>query len=106
MLIIFEREREREREKESASGGGAERKGDTESQAGSRLWPVSTEPDAGLKPANCGMMTWAEVGELTDWATQVSLFLHFERKYSVQVSNPEAYKLELLQFTNTSDTQS
>ena len=31
------------------SGGGAEREGDTESEAGSRLRGVSTEPDAGLE---------------------------------------------------------
>ena len=31
------------------SGGGAEREGDTESEAGSRLWAVSTEPNAGLE---------------------------------------------------------
>ena len=50
-----------------------ERKGDTESEAGSRLWAVSTEPDMGLEPTNCDIMTWAEVGCLTDWATQVPL---------------------------------
>ena len=31
------------------SRGGAETEGDTESQAGSRLRTVSTEPDAGLE---------------------------------------------------------
>ena len=31
------------------SSGGAETEGDTESEAGSRLCAVSTEPDAGLK---------------------------------------------------------
>ena len=31
------------------SRGGAEREGDTESEAGSRLGAVSTEPDAGLE---------------------------------------------------------
>ena len=31
------------------SGGGAEREGDTESEADSRLQAVSIEPDAGLK---------------------------------------------------------
>ena len=36
-------------ERPSMSGGGAEREGDTESKAGSRLWAVSTEPDAGLE---------------------------------------------------------
>ena len=39
------------------SRGGAERQGDTESEAGSRLRAVSTEPDAGLKPKNLEMMT-------------------------------------------------
>ena len=32
------------------SRGEAEREGDTESEAGSRLRAVSTEPDAGLEP--------------------------------------------------------
>ena len=50
------------------SKGGAEREGDTE--AGSRLWAVSTEPDAGLQLTDQEIMTWAEVGRLTDWATQ------------------------------------
>ena len=36
----------------TASGGGAEREGDTGSEAGSRLRAVSTEPDAGLEPTN------------------------------------------------------
>ena len=52
------------------SGGGAEREGDTESEAGSRLQAVSTEPDAGLELTNCEIMTRAEVGHLTDWAIQ------------------------------------
>ena len=34
--------------RERANGGRAEREGDTESKADSRLWAVSTEPDAGL----------------------------------------------------------
>ena len=32
--------------------GGAEREGDTESEAGSRLRTVSTEPNAGLETTN------------------------------------------------------
>ena len=52
------------------SGDGAEREGDTESEAGSRLWAVSTEPDAGLKLTDREIMTWAEVRRLTHWATQ------------------------------------
>ena len=39
------------------SGGGAEREGDTESEAGSRLPAVSTEPDAGLELTNREIMT-------------------------------------------------
>ena len=39
------------------SGGGAESEGDTESEAGSRLRAVSTEPNAGLKPMNWEIMT-------------------------------------------------
>ena len=39
------------------SRGGAEREGDTESEAGSRLWAVGTEPDAGLELTNCEIMT-------------------------------------------------
>ena len=57
------------------SGEGAEREGDTESEAGSRLSAVSTEPDAGLKLTDCEIITWAEVGRPTDWATQAPLFL-------------------------------
>ena len=49
---------------------GAEREGDTESETGFRLWAVSTEPDAGLELTDREIMTWAEVGRLTDWATQ------------------------------------
>ena len=52
-LLIFERERESVR----ASGGGAEREGDTESKAGSRLCAVNTEPEAGLEPMKHEIMT-------------------------------------------------
>ena len=70
-MFIFERERQ------SMSRGGAERdrEGDTECEAGPRLWAVSTEPDTGLKLTSRGIMTWAEVGHLTDWATQTPLAL-------------------------------
>ena len=42
----------RDRERQSTSREGAERQGDTESEAGSRRQPVSTEPDAGLELTN------------------------------------------------------
>ena len=36
------------------NGGGSEREGDTESETDSRLWAVSTEPNAGLKLTDHG----------------------------------------------------
>ena len=77
MLYLFLTERERQ----SMSGGGAEREGDTESEAGSRLWAVSTEPDAGLELTDREIMTWAKVGCSTDWATQEPLYLRFKAAY-------------------------
>ena len=58
-MLIF-----RGRENESIRG--AEIKGDTGSKAGSRLFAVSTEPDAGLEPTNQEIMTSAKVRHLTD----------------------------------------
>ena len=46
--------------------GKGKREGDTESEAGSRLRAVSTEPDMGLEHTNREIMTRAEVGRLTD----------------------------------------
>ena len=57
-------------ERQSVSGGGTEREGDTESEAVSRLWAVSTELDVGLELMNWEIMTWAKVRRSTDWATQ------------------------------------
>ena len=65
--------RERDTHTHSASEGGTEREGDTESEAGSRLWAVSTEPNVGLELRNREIMTWAEVWRLTDWDTQAPL---------------------------------
>ena len=44
-------------ERDIVSRGGAEREGDTESETGSRLPAVSTEPNAGLEPMNREIMT-------------------------------------------------
>ena len=44
-------------ERLSVSGGGAEREGDTESHAGSRLCTDSTEPDAGLELTDHEILT-------------------------------------------------
>ena len=45
-MFIFEREKEREAEHEWERG---RESGDTESEAGSRLWAISTEPNVGLE---------------------------------------------------------
>ena len=47
----------RERQRQSVSRGGAEREGDTESEAGSGLLAVSTELDAGLELTDREAMT-------------------------------------------------
>ena len=46
------------------SRGGAEREGDTESEAGSRLRAVRTEPDAGLKLTNHEFITTCSVTDV------------------------------------------
>ena len=46
-----------ERQRQSTSGGGAESKGDTESEAGSRLRAIGRELDVGLEPTSHEIMT-------------------------------------------------
>ena len=64
-MVIFETERETETETEDEQGRGKET-GRHRIRSSSRLRAVSTEPDAGLEPTNCEIMTRAEVGCLTD----------------------------------------
>ena len=45
------------RQRQNASGLGVEREGDTESETGSRLRAVSTEPDPGLELMSREIMT-------------------------------------------------
>ena len=45
------------RERQNVSWEGAEKEGDTESKAGSKLQAVSTEPDAGLELTNYEILT-------------------------------------------------
>ena len=85
-LFIFETERDR-----VWAGGGAEREGDTEPEAGSSLWAVGTEPDAGLELTIHENMIWTEVRRLTDWATQASLDIaRLEDK--LQVNKTQCHK--------------
>ena len=46
-----------ERQRQRTSRGGTEREEDTESEAGSKFQPVSTEPDEGLELTNHETMT-------------------------------------------------
>ena len=61
--------RERQTDAECVEEG--QREGGTESEADSRLRAVIMEPDEGLKPTDCEIMTPAEVGWLNR-ATQVT----------------------------------
>ena len=72
-MFIFETERDR------AWTGEGQREGDAESETGSRLRAVSPEPDTGLELMDREIVTWAEVGHLTDWDTQASLNVCFLR---------------------------
>ena len=45
------------RERQSVSWEGAQKEGDTESKAGSKLQAVSTEPNAGLELTNSEILT-------------------------------------------------
>ena len=72
-----------ERQSTSVCVGGnrerqTDRQTDTKSEAGSRRWALSTEPDMGLRPTGCRLMTWAEVSCLTNWATQAPLIFEME----------------------------
>ena len=58
-MFIFEREREREREFEWGRGGGW-------AEDLKQLCADCRKPDAGLALMNGDIMTWAEVGPLTD----------------------------------------
>ena len=48
------------------NGGRSGREGDTESQTGSRLGAVGTEPDAGIELTDYEIVTCTEVGRSTD----------------------------------------
>ena len=50
----------KDRERQSTSRGGAETEGDTESEAGSRLWAVNTEPERGARTHET-MRSWPEL---------------------------------------------
>ena len=63
-MLVFKSETEHER------GTGRERTRQNLKQSPGSERAFSTEPDSGLKPTNREIVTWADVGRLTDWATQ------------------------------------
>ena len=85
-------------------GEGAERQErDTESEAGSRLWAVSTEPNTGLQLMNREIMTWAKGKRLTDWATWAPLFSFFLKKNFQPVSNELHFLITIVSILNCSN---
>ena len=58
-LFMFERQRETQHKRGRSRERGRQR---------IQSWAGSTEPDTGLKPMDGRIMTWFEVGCLTDWA--------------------------------------
>ena len=82
------------------NGGGAEREGDTESETGSRLWAVSTEPDAGLKLKDREIVTRAEVGRLTEWATQAPQTT-YTFQINISVTGNLYHRNEILVYTDS-----
>ena len=64
--------------------GERQRERETESEAGSRLWAVSTEPHAELQLTSTEIMTWDEVRCPTDWAIQAP------REYGL-LKKPKSY---------------
>ena len=92
ILFIFERERQTNRDRGWAGEGQRER----ESEASSRLWTVSTEPDAGLELRNREIMTWAKVGHLTNWATQVPRKLRFNNSNEKQIKQTKCCTFQFL----------
>ena len=73
-------------------GRGRQREGDTDSETGSRLWAVNTEADGGLEPLNQEIMTWAEVGHLTNRATQAPLLVLF--LFEIWYLSPTTLKIQ------------
>ena len=78
-LFIFERQTEHE------WGRGREREGDTESEAGSRLRAVSTEPDMGLELMGREIMTFLPSSAPFSFFLAIPLIL-VSRSYSFHIS--------------------
>ena len=74
------------REREHAQAGEGQR--EREREIPSRLSAFSAEPDMGLELTNREIVTWAEVGRSTDWATQAPLPEVFNTKLLCIKKNP------------------
>ena len=75
--------------------GQGQREWDTESEAGSSLWTVSTEPNVGLKLTNCEIMAWAKIRRLTDWTVQAPWGASFLFHSSLERENGKVKKQEI-----------
>ena len=100
---------ETERDRAQVEEEQREREGGRESEAGSRLRAVSTEPDVGLELTTCEIMTWAEVGHSTDWATQAPKKSIFNMKsrgvwVAQSVKRPTSAQVMISQFVSLSPT--
>ena len=95
LVFIFENEKESAPLSKQGRGRKREREVDTESKADSRLWAVSTEPHVGLELTDGKIMTCAEVGCLTAWATQAP---HTPYLLSTQISQKTGIGSECGQF--------
>ena len=72
-----------ERERENKQGRGTERGRKTIPKG---LCADSKQHDAGLELINHEIITWAKVGCLTEWATQVPLTTKFNAKIDITYS--------------------
>ena len=94
-IYFWERETGRHRDSEGMSRGRAEREGNTESEAGSRLRAVITEPNVGLEPMNHETMTWAKVRCPTNWATLAPLQVSFLHCFHFAFTHTHTHTLDL-----------
>ena len=71
-----------DKERHSMNGEG-QRERETQNPKQAPGWAVSTEPDVGLELMDRDIMTWAEVGHLTHWATQALLNVFSKNRFPV-----------------------
>ena len=98
-IYLFLREREQEGERKK------ERERETDSEAGSRLWVVSKEPNTGVKLINCEIMTWTKVrhNQLSHPGTLRHKILNKEPSYLKKLEKEEQTKFKEKKEENNKD---